>query len=128
MGRPRCACSRCEDIGRKKPCAVNEGICVLLIRLAALPGLLAIWLDAATELLAGGGPRRDTEGCERGGCDDHAVLDRSGSPSPSSEVTRDDIPPTEGGRGIPRPCCEGGGLPVSRDSGYSDVLAMMNVF
>jgi len=60
-------------MGRKKPCAVNDGMCVLLIRLAELPGLLATWLDAAIELLAGGGPRRDIEGCDRGGCEDAPV-------------------------------------------------------
>lgn len=84
-------------MGRKKPCAANEGTCDLLNRLAALSGLLVTWLEAATELLAGGGgPRREPDGCD-GGCDDSLVNDCDRSPSSELiSVTRDDIPPTEG--------------------------------
>lgn len=74
-------------------------MCVRLRRLAELPGLLV------TEFLVGGGPRREAEGrCWRGG----AGGVNAEEPSPSSDaksVTREDIPPTEGGRGIPRTCC-----------------------
>lgn len=128
MGRPRCACRRCEDIGRKKPCAANDGTCDLLNRLVALPGLLPIWLEAAAELLAGGGgPRRDMDGCDCGGCDDdNPVNDCVRSPSSDViSVTREDIPPTEGGRGIPNACCDGGGLVASSTSRLSEENAAM---
>lgn len=49
-------------------------------------------------------------------------------PSPSSDaisVTREDIPPTEGGRGIPRTCCWVRNVPASRDSGRSVVFAIV---
>lgn len=112
MGRPRRACRRCDDMGRKNPCAANDGTCDLLTRLAALPGLLLpIWLEAAAELLAGGGgPRRDMDGCDCGGCVDIPVNDCVRSPSSDVviSVTREDIPPTEGGRGIPNVCCDEG--------------------
>lgn len=120
IGRPRCACSRCDDIGRKNPCAANDGTCDLLIRLVALPGLLPIALEAAAVLLlaGGGGPRRDMDGCDRGGCDDIPVNDCVRSPSSEvvKSVTRDDIPPTDGGLGIPNACCDGGGLVASSTS------------
>ena len=58
IGLPcRCACSRCELMGRKNPCAVIDGMCDRLIRLLELSGLPA-WL----ECLVGGGPLRDTDG------------------------------------------------------------------
>lgn len=115
-------------MGRKKPCAANEGICDLLIRLAELPGLLFTWLDAAMELLAGGGPLRDTEGCERGGCDDAPVMDCVRSPSSEViSVIRDDTPPIEGGRGIPNACCDGGGFVASPVSGVPGEYAIVSM-
>ena len=111
-------------MGRKKPCAAIEGICDLLNRLVALPGLLAAWLEVVTVLLVGGGgPRRDPDGCDRGGSDDSPVNDCDRSPS--SDVTREDIPPTEGGRGIPNACCDGGKLVASSSSRSSDGFAAM---
>lgn len=57
------------------------------------------------ELLVGGGTRRETEGRGwREGGGDVKVGDRSPS-SDAMSVTRDEIPPTEGGRGMPRACC-----------------------
>lgn len=113
-------------MGRKKPCAAIEGTCDLLNRLAALSGLLVTWLEAATELLAGGGgPRREPDGCDSG-CDDSLVNDCDRSPSSELiSVTRDDIPPTEGGRGIPNACCDGGKPVASSGSRLSDGLAAM---
>jgi hypothetical protein len=34
---PRCACSRCELIGRKNACEVMDGTCVLLVALCGRP-------------------------------------------------------------------------------------------
>lgn len=60
---PRCACNRCELMGRKNACAVRDGICDLLSRLPELPGLLVTWLGALIEFRVAGGPRLDeTEG------------------------------------------------------------------
>lgn len=84
-------------MGRKKACAVNEGMCIRLSRLLALPGLLVIWLEAAMEFLAGR-PRLDPGGCDRGGWGEYPVCDWEYSPSSEViSVTRDEIPLTEGG-------------------------------
>lgn len=79
------------------------------MRLNLLPELSGlIWLADAMELLAGGGPLRDTDGRDCGTCDDivfvREVFVRELSPSSDTSVTRDEIPPTDGGRGRPKEC------------------------
>lgn len=77
------------------------------------------------EFLVGGGPRRETEGrCWSEGGGDAKDCVRS----PSSEaisVTREDIPPTEGGRGMPRTYCWFWDCVVSLVSGRSAEFAMV---
>lgn len=88
------------------------------MRLNLLPELSGlIWLAEAMELLAGGGPLRDTDGRDCGTCDD-IVFVRELSPSSDTSVTRDEIPPTDGGRGRPKACCVGGFV----DSLFSELL------
>lgn len=98
VGRPRRACNRCELIGRKKACAVSEGICILLSRLLPVPGLLAIWLELAMELTAVG-PLLGSSPDDCAGCDERPVCDCE--LSPSSEVMsvnrEEEIPLTDGG-------------------------------
>lgn len=89
-------------MGRKNACGVNEGTCVLLmrlIRLDELPGRSGFEFPVDNRA-AGGGPRRDC-----GGWADVAAredIDRSPS-SEAMSVMREEIPPMEGGRGTSNP-------------------------
>ena len=82
---------------------MNEGTCVLLIRLIRLdelPGRSGFEFPVDNRAAGGGGPRRDW-----GGWTDVAAredMDRSPS-SEAMSVMREEIPPMEGGRGTSNP-------------------------
>lgn len=101
-------------------------MCVRLNRLPELPGLLVIWLDAVMEFRVGGGPRRETEGrvWSDGGGD---AKDCDCSPSSEAmSVILDEMPPTDGGRGIPSTCCWAEDRFVSPVPGRSEVAMVLD--